>query len=585
MMNFVSKILKRKVLSGFIIIVVLVAGYFIYKNFSSSSVTTKYITSAAAKGNLTVSVSGTGQVSASSQVDIKPKTSGDVVRVAATNGQTVKKGDILVQLDSSDAQKTIRDAEVSLESAKLSLEKLKQPASELSLIQAENSLVQVQETKQTAIDNLEKIYEDAFNTAANAFLDLPTIITGLQDTLLGSTLGNNGQWNKDYYVDAIKSYDDNILAKKYSDDAYEAYQKARAAYDKSFDDYKSVSRSSDTSVIEVLINETYETTRSIAEAAKSENNLIQFYEDKLTERNLKYNSLADTYISSLNTYIGKTNTHLLNLLSAKSGIQTGKDDITNADRSIAEKTTSLAELKAGADPLDIKAQELSIQQKENALLDAREKLSDYYIRAPFDGVIASVDVKVGDSASSGTAVATIVTKQQMAEITLNEVDLANVKIGQKVTITFDAVTGLTITGTVAEIDSIGTVSQGVVSYGVTIAFDVQDDRIKSGMSMSADIITESKIDVLLVPATAVKTANETSYVQVLVNGTPQQKVITTGLSDDKNIEVMSGLNEGDAVITQTLSSTTTSSTSTNSNSSNDAMRSMMQLNGAGGGPR
>lgn len=561
-MNLIAKILKRKVLSGFIIMVVLVVGYFIYKNATSSTVTPKYVTAAVTKGTLTVSVSGTGQVSASNQVDIKPKTSGDVIKVSIASGQIVKKGDILVQLDSRDAQKTIRDAEVNLESAKLSLQKLKQPADQLSILQAENTLAQSQETKQKAVDDLKKTYEDSFNTVANAFLDLPAIITGLQDTLLGNTLGNNGQWNKDYYVDAVRAYDDKVLALKYSNSAYDDYQTARVAYDKSFDDYKSVNRSSETSVIEALIDETYETTKDIAEAAKSASNFIQFYKDKLTERSLRSNPLADTYLSNLDSYIGKTNTHLLNLLSAQSSIQTGKEDITNADRTIAEKTASLANLKAGADPLDIKTQELSIKQRENSLLDAREKLSDYFIRAPFDGVAAAVNVKVGDAASSGTAVVTLVTTQGLAEISLNEVDVAKIKVGQKVILTFDAIENLNLTGEVADIATIGTVSQGVVSYSIKIGFDTQDARIKPGMSVSAAIITNVKQDVLLVPNAAVKSKNgQGSYVEMLLNGTPQSHIIETGLSNDTVTEVTGDIKEGDQVITQTITGTTTTTQS------------------------
>ena len=103
----------------------------------------------------------------------------------------------------------------------------------------------------------------------------------------------------------------------------------------------------------------------------------------------------------------------------------------------------------------------------------------------------------------------LITKQKIAEISLNEVDAAKVKVGQKVTLTFDAIDGLSITGEVSEIDALGTVSQGVVTYGVKIAFDTQDERVKSGMSVSAAIITDVKQNVLLVPNAAVKSNERT----------------------------------------------------------------------------
>lgn len=80
---------------------------------------------------------------------------------------------------------------------------------------------------------------------------------------------------------------DDGVALRFKDDVYVKYRAAREAYDKNFTDYKSASRFSDQKTIEQLISQTYDTTKLIAEAVKSTNNLIQFYQDKLTERNLK----------------------------------------------------------------------------------------------------------------------------------------------------------------------------------------------------------------------------------------------------------------------------------------------------------
>ncbi|MFH1866626.1 MAG: HlyD family efflux transporter periplasmic adaptor subunit, partial [Patescibacteria group bacterium] len=178
---------------------------------------------------------------------------------------------------------------------------------------------------------------------------------------------------------------------------------------------------------------------------------------------------------------------------------------------------------------------------------------------PFDGVIAEINdnVKKGDSVSSGTVLASIITEQKIAEITLNEIDVARVKVEQKATLQFDAAEDLSITGKVVEVDTLGTVNQGVVSYGVKIAFDVDDERIKPGMTVSTSIILDSKQNILLVPLSAVKVMGDNSYVEVLVNGQPQRKTVVTGLSDDIMIEIQSGLEEGEEVISQTISNSTT----------------------------
>ena len=497
----------------------------------------RYVTVVAEKGTIITSVSGSGQISASNQIDVKSKVSGDAVYVGIKNGQEVKSGTLLVQLDATDALKTIRDAQSNLESAKLSLEKLQGPAD-----------LAVPRNKQNAIDDLKKAYDDEFNTVADAFVDFPTVMTGLQSILFGYDLSPN-QWNIDFYTDAVRAYDDK--ASQYRDDAYAKYQAARVAYDQNFQTYKSTDRYSSTDVIEQLTSQTYETAKTVADAIKSANNLIQFYKDKLTVRNFTPKALADTHLSSLNTYMSKANSHLVSLLNAQTTIKNDKDAISNAD-------------------LDIQSQQLSIQQKENALSDAKEKLADYYIRAPFDGVITEASVKKGDSVSGSTALAVLLAKQRIAEISLNEVDVAKVKTGQKVNLTFDAVSDLTITGEVTEIDAIGTVSQGVVTYGVKIVFDTQDERVKPGMSVSAAIITDVKQDVIAISSSAVKTSGTTQYVEVLNNNAPQVQSVETGLSNDTMTEIISGIKEGDKVITQTI--TTNTKTTQNTSQQNTSFR-------------
>jgi multidrug efflux pump subunit AcrA (membrane-fusion protein) len=168
------------------------------------------------------------------QVDVQAKASGDLYNVSIVAGQEIKTGAILAQINAKDALKTVRDAKANLDSAKLSLEKLKKPADELSILQAENALAQAQEAKQKAEDDLQKAYDDGFNTVANAFLDLPEIITGLNDILFGSELGGSGQWNLDYYANAVPFNEAKIY--EYKELTLKAYQKARADYDQNFSD-------------------------------------------------------------------------------------------------------------------------------------------------------------------------------------------------------------------------------------------------------------------------------------------------------------------------------------------------------------
>lgn len=573
--------------------------YYSYGKFTSTDGQISYVFATVEKGTLTSSISGSGQVSATQQLDIKAKAAGEITGILATQGQKVSAGTTLAQIDSREAQKSLRDAELNVETALLSLKKLKKPVDKLTIIQAENSLAQAKrefadlkkppeplelmqaenalsqakESKKTAEENLKTTYEEGYNSVSSAFLDLPTVLTGLNSTFYDDTIQTN-YYNIDWYVNQVS--ENQTKASEYKSKFATAYTAARKNYDKNLDNYKTSSRTSSEAVIESLISETYETVKLVADAVKAANTFLDFVQDDLSTRNATIPTILGTHQTLIDTYTSKTNTPLSNLSGAKNSIQSNKESITNADRTISEKTESLTDLKngateneiktseekikereeslvkilAGVDPLDIKSQELTIEQRKNALADAKDKLADYTVRAPFAGTLAKMSVKKKDEVGSGAVVATIITNQRIAELSLNEVDIAKIKVKQKAMLTFDAIEDLTISGEVGEIDATGIVSQGVVTYGVKILFNTQDERVKPGMSVSASIITDVKQDVLFVPNSAVKNANGDSY-YVETGSPPTKQPVEIGISNDTSTEIVFGLKEGEQIITRT----------------------------------
>jgi len=174
----------------------------------------------------------------------------------------------------------------------------------------------------------------------------------------------------------------------------------------------------------------------------------------------------------------------------------------------------------------------------------------------------------------------LITNQKIAEITLNEIDAAKVKVGDLATLTFDALPDLTLKGKVSQIDPVGVQSQGVVNYNFQITFDQSDERLKPGMTVNADIVTETKAGILVLPNAAIKTQGTKSYVQIVdpqelpsnfnlksslsLKTTPKNQFIEIGTSNDQNTEIISGLNEGDYVVLRTIMSVTnTANTTTN----------------------
>jgi HlyD family secretion protein len=516
-------IISHKVISVIALIVILLLGFWIYKKASSNSGETSYAITAVEKGTIISSVSGTGQVSASNQVDLKAKASGDIVAIAVKSGQKVKKGTLIAQIDSGDMQKSLRDAELSLQSSKLSLEK---------------ALIQNSEANRNS--DLQKAYEDGFTAVSDAFLDLPTVLTGLEDVLNDDSLSNNtvigvGKTAVSYLNQAEKTYYD----------ADDSFREARNSF-------RLIDRNSSDVEISETITKTYNAVKKLTDALKSTKNLA----DYLAEEKDDSSSFASVQ-NSLSQYISIMSAHLSNLYSAGQDIKTGKEDFSTTD-------------------LDLESSRISVQQKENALQDLREELSDYYVRAPFDGTVADIAIEKSDSVNSGTIISTFITESKIAEIPFNEVDIAQIESGQKVILTFDAITDLTISGEVAEVDSVGTVSSGVVNYDVKINFDTQDSRIKPGMSVTADITTNTAKDVLVAPSSAVKTKNGKSYIEVFdkslidiekTQGTvtglvPEKRNVKVGLSDDTRTEIVSGISEGEIIVVKTVVGASASSSST-----------------------
>ncbi len=562
-------VLRHKIWSSVVVLVVLAGGWWLYGSLTSTTGQTRYVLSTVSQGTIISTVSGSGQIAADDELTVTPQVSGQITYIGVTPGETVSTGTLIAKLDSTTAQTTLRNAQASLDSAKISLAKLQKPATALSLSQAQDQLASAQTALTTD-------YQTSANDITNSFLDLPSVMTGLQNVDFGyDASGASGQWNIDYYGTTAALY--NASGNDYRDAAYNAYETARASYDKTFADYKTLPSSPDATTTEKLLTETYKTGVLMQNAVKTSYALIQFYSDQLTQAGKTPRAAATANIASLNTYTSKLNPHVSALLADTNGIASDKS-------SVIEKQQSLAETQAGTDPLDIQSAQLSVTQQENALQDAKDALAKYYIYAPFGGTIASVPVNVYDQASSGTTLATLITKKQIATLTLNEVDAAKVALGDDVTLTFDAVPDLTLTGKVVELDPVGTVSQGVVTYTTKIGFDSQDSRIKPGMSVNATIQAAVHQNALMVPSSAIKTQNGQTYVQAFVpaltaatsattTGTtnasagvvsataPKLLPVTTGISDTANTEILSGVTVGEQIVTKIVTGTAATKTS------------------------
>lgn len=165
----------------------------------------------------------------------------------------------------------------------------------------------------------------------------------------------------------------------------------------------------------------------------------------------------------------------------------------------------------------------------------------------------------------------------IASVSLSEVDVSKVKLGQKATLTLDSISGKTFTGKVVNVNQVGSVTSGVTNYPALIQFDTTSTEILPNMAVSANIIIATKTDALVVPSTAIKNQDNQDTVQVVKNDRVQVVTVQIGVSSDTQTEIVSGLAEGDEVVV----GTSTSGTSGNSAFSGTGSG----MFGMGGGPR
>ena len=219
-----------------------------------------------------------------------------------------------------------------------------------------------------------------------------------------------------------------------------------------------------------------------------------------------------------------------------------------------ESAAALDQARAASEKAD--AQTTAADQ---ALEAARAKADARTVRAPAAGTVMSLAASPGTSvqAQSGTALAEIgdLTKLRVS-LAVNEVDVPKVAVGQKAEVTFPAIDGLKLEGTVATQATAGKDSGSVVTYDVGLLVDAPDPRLKPGMSASADIAVQTLEDALVVPAGAVGTdADGNSTVEVWVpgkdgaEGRTETRRVKVLLKTDDGAAVEGDLTEGDQVVT------------------------------------
>lgn len=527
-----------------------IGGYFFHRLIKGKeNGQTRYMFANVQKGTITVSVSGSGQIAALDALDIRSKVSGDIAAIYVKKDQEVRSGQILMKFDSKEKERIVRDAQIVLDDVKIALQK------------AEEDYIKLIEGSENSLDSSNK---DILSVLSGAFSDFNSTLPSLETTFRDKNYSGK-ESDIDcyiYLVKTIRGYRGVMNALPYwTIGAQDKFISLKSRFENIKSEYWTLNQRSSRDLIKSVLNQTHDFANELLDFTRQASNVLLEYQKVIEEEGFAppiSRAITNNQASQLKSFSS--------IVSSIAGsLQKEKDAVVNLEENIPKKIKDAESA--------VKTAKNNVIKKEEALSDAKQELFYFSAYAPFGGLIADLKVKAGDSVSSNTVLANIITKQKVAQISLNEIDAAKVKIGQRAILDFDSFPDLTITGKVMEVDLIGTVVQGVVSYGAKIAFDTDLETIKPGMSVTADIIVDVKSNILALPNSALKAQTGIYYVElveipeekkqeylnsrtgVILSGDLKRLSVELGISNESLTEIISGLNEGDIIISSIINST------------------------------
>ncbi|MGQ9903496.1 MAG: efflux RND transporter periplasmic adaptor subunit [Anaerolineae bacterium] len=226
-------------------------------------------------------------------------------------------------------------------------------------------------------------------------------------------------------------------------------------------------------------------------------------------------------------------------------------DLAAAWQQVQSAKANLERLKEPARDFDIEQAQAQIDQARIQVEQARRRIAQTILRAPADGVIASIDIRVGEAVGQQPVATLLNLSQLRVDVTVDETDVARVAPGQRVTVTLDALPGVEVSGIVERIAPASTLVSGVVSYEVRVLLDPTDQPIRPGMTANASIVLDRREDVLLAPNWAIRRDRQTgrSFITIRTgDGTSEEIEVRTGLRNETFSEILSGAAEGQIVL-------------------------------------
>ncbi|MCE9585340.1 efflux RND transporter periplasmic adaptor subunit [Candidatus Nomurabacteria bacterium] len=500
--NIKSFLFKKRNLyiAGFL--VVAIVGFFMFSGDKSDNIQISQVKFS----DLSKNIQATGQVISKTDLNLSFNKTGTVKSVKVNVGDIVKTGQILATLDQGQAGAVLTQAKGALLAAKAKYNKILQGASNEEIVLAE-----------IALKNSQNDFENVKN-AQNV------LVSNAYQNLLNSNLQ---AYPTSSFTNAISpTISGTYILGKEGDIKISLYQSGNGGYFNT------------SGVFNTSGSISYSSPQALGDSGL----YIQFPTNY---------SVQDSWVVSIPNK--QASNYLTNYNAYQNALKTQTSALSSAQSLVDQKQAELNLKKANARQSDIDLANADILSAEGNLESAQSAYEDTIIRAPADGTITKIDIKYGEISQVGKAVISLQDISNLyIEALINEANIANLKIGQNVSITFDAFgKDKSFTGVVSQIDPSAETNNGVVNYKIKILINEKDETIRPGMNANVNILAGEKNNVLAIPNVGIIQKDGKYFVDFITNIKSKKYIereVQTGFIGDNNmIEIVSGLSENDQI--------------------------------------
>ena len=529
---------KKIIIATIAIVAVVGIGLFVYFQNSGKP---GYVTQPAKLATIIQEVPASGSVQPPATLDLYFTSSGKLTALNVGAGDSVAKGQVLAKLDTTQLDAQLAQMKAGVDAAQAKLDQLFAGASSQDLTVSQTAVANAQSDLQNAQSASDNARQNAVDAIRDAYSKADDAIRNHVDRLFQYPDSQNPQFGATI-VSGSTSY--NIVA----DPATEVTINAeRKDIEMILGSWESTSANSIKSNLDLEI---VNAGGNLAVAQKFLNDVAGVI-NSFNSSNLADDTVYQSYRADVLTARSTVDAAIANVTAAAGALKSAKSTIDNSSGALKSAQDALTLKAAPARQSDVALYQSQIDQANAAMQEVQTQISDLSLTAPESGTIARTNGNVGEVATPASAVVSLIpTAALEVKLNVSEDNIANVTNGQTVTMTLDALgDGTQLTGKVAGIEPAGTIISGAVYYKTTVTLNEPNNRIRPDMTVNAEIQTATHTQALVVPASAVQTANGKTFVQVLNGKKISQEEVTTGIkSQDGMVEILSGLAENDQVI-------------------------------------